>query len=146
MQEPILFEEESMTLHSVLFDKVSKKLVFDKTNARNKKAQGNICSILDLNGVPPSRIVQIHEATSESLKISVGEMESENATLKDMIRELEIALTPQPIFASPIATMKLWKNLDETKESISKLRGTSMLLAAVIRYVGENIEKRMSDG
>jgi hypothetical protein len=117
-------------------------LFFDKTNARNKKYQGKIRSILDLNGVPQSRIVQIHEATCKSLKISVGEMESENATLKDVIRELNISLIPQPIFSIPITTMQLWKTLDETQESSSKLRGTSILLAAVIRYVGENMEKK----
>jgi hypothetical protein len=62
-QEPILFEEESMTFHSALFDKVSKKLIFEKTNARNIKYLRKISSTLDLNGVPPSRIVHIHEAT-----------------------------------------------------------------------------------
>ena len=41
-QEPFLFEEESTTLHNDMFDKVSKKLVFEKTNTRNKKAQGKI--------------------------------------------------------------------------------------------------------
>jgi hypothetical protein len=45
-QEPILFEEESMTLHSALFDKISKIFIFEKTNARNKKDQGNTSSML----------------------------------------------------------------------------------------------------
>jgi len=37
IQEPNLFKEESMTQHSAMFDKFSNKLVFEKTNARNKK-------------------------------------------------------------------------------------------------------------
>jgi len=51
---------------------------------------------------------------------------------------------PLIIFASPNATMQPCKTLDRTPESISKLRGTSSLLVAVSRYVGENIKKIMS--
>jgi hypothetical protein len=58
-------------LHSALFDKSSKKLVIEKIHAKNKKVQGKLSSELDLNGVPPSKIVHIHEATGEALKIPV---------------------------------------------------------------------------
>jgi hypothetical protein len=132
-----------MTLHNDLFDKGSKKLVFKKINARNKKVQGRTSSTLDLNGVPPSRIVQIHEATCDYLNMSVRDMESENATLKYMIRELEISLMLMPIFAIPITTMQPMKTLDGTLDSSSKLRGTSSLLAALKRYVGEKIKKNI---
>jgi hypothetical protein len=64
-----------------------------------------LSSELDLNGFPPSKILQIHEPTSEGIKMSVGEMEDENATLKDIIKELESALIPPPIFSILIATM-----------------------------------------
>jgi hypothetical protein len=142
-QEPIIFEEESMTFHNALFDKGLKKLVFEKINARNKKFQGKASSTLDLNGVPPSRIMHIHESIDDALKMLAGEMESENAIVKDMIRELEIALMPPPIFVIPIATMQSWKTLDGMLDSRSKLRGTSILLVAVRRCVGENIKKRI---
>jgi hypothetical protein len=36
-QQPILFEEESITLHNALFDKDSKKLVFEKIHSKKKK-------------------------------------------------------------------------------------------------------------
>jgi hypothetical protein len=52
-----------------------------------KKVQGKLNSELDLNGVTLSKIVHIHEALSESLKMLVGEMENENVTLKETIRE-----------------------------------------------------------
>jgi hypothetical protein len=55
-----------------------------------------LSSELDLNGVPPSKIVQIHEAKCEALNMSVGEMENENVTLKERIKELESALMPHP--------------------------------------------------
>jgi hypothetical protein len=74
----------------------------------------------------------------------VDDMESENATLKDSIRELEISLVAPPIFTSPIATIQPWKTLDGTPNFSSKLRGTSILLDVVKRYVGKNIEKKMS--
>jgi hypothetical protein len=51
------------------FDKSSKKLVIEKIHAKNKKVQGKLSSELDLNGVPPSKIVQIHEAMGEALNI-----------------------------------------------------------------------------
>jgi hypothetical protein len=76
-------------------------LVFEKIHSKNKNIQGKLSSELDLNGVPPSRIVQIHEAMGEALKMSVGEMESENVILKDRIKELESALMPPPIFVYP---------------------------------------------
>jgi hypothetical protein len=76
--------------------------------------------------------------------MSVDEMENENANLKERVKELENALMPPPIFSSPIATMQPWKSFDRTPESSSRLRGTSSLLVAVRRYVGENIKKRMS--
>jgi hypothetical protein len=56
-QEAIIFEEEPITLHNDLFDKDSKKLVFEKTHSKNKKVQGNSSLELELNGVPPSKIV-----------------------------------------------------------------------------------------
>jgi hypothetical protein len=96
-----------MTLHNALFDKNSNKFVFEKNNVRNKKSQGNTNSILDLNGVPPSKIVQINKATGEALKMYVGG----NAILNYRIKELEIALMSPPIFSYPITTMHPWKTL-----------------------------------
>jgi hypothetical protein len=39
MQEPIFYEEESLTLHNALFDKDSKKLVLERVNSKGKKVQ-----------------------------------------------------------------------------------------------------------
>jgi hypothetical protein len=39
-------------------------------------------SELDFNRVPPSNIVEIHEAMGESLKISIGDIENTNSILK----------------------------------------------------------------
>jgi hypothetical protein len=108
-----------------------------------RNAQGKTSSTLFLNGVMPPKLVQIHEPIGESIKMCVDEMENENSILKDLIKELDISIMPLPIFASPITTMQPWKTLDRTPKSSSKLRGTSSLLVAVRRYVGENIKKIM---
>jgi hypothetical protein len=122
-QEPIFFEEESLTLHSALFDKDSKKLVFERVNSKGKKVQGKTHSEFNLSGVLPSRIAKIHRATGDALEVSVDEMEAENVMLKERVKELEYALMPPPIFASPIATIQPWKSSDRTPESSSKFKG-----------------------
>jgi hypothetical protein len=62
-QEPIIFEEDSLTLNHATFNKSSLKLVIEKTNAKNKKIQEKWNSNLDFNGVQPSKIIEIQEAT-----------------------------------------------------------------------------------
>jgi hypothetical protein len=71
-------------------------------------------------------------------------MEDENAILKESVRELECTLMPPPIFVSLLVVIQPGRNLDETPESRSKLKGTSILLVAIRKFVGENIKKRMS--
>jgi hypothetical protein len=143
-QEPIIFEEESLTLHHATFNKNSRKLVIEKINAKNKKIQEKWNSEFDFHGVPPSKVIEFHEATGEALKMSIGDIENENSILKDRVRELENALMPPPLFSSPIATIQPLRSLEGRPESSSRLKGTSSLLAAIRRYVGENIQKRMS--
>jgi hypothetical protein len=143
-QEPIIFEEESLTLHHATFNKNSRKLVIEKVNSKNKKIQEKWNSKFDFQGVPPSKVMEFHEATGEALKFSIGDIENENAILKDRVRELENALMPPPLFSSPITTIQPLKTLEGRPESSSRLKGTSSLLAAIRRYVGDNIQKRMS--
>jgi hypothetical protein len=52
-----------MTLHHSTFNKNSIKLIIQKINAKNKKIQEKWNSELNFNGVPPSNIIEIHEAT-----------------------------------------------------------------------------------
>jgi hypothetical protein len=81
-------------LHNFLYDKGLKKLVFENFHLNNKKVQGKASLELDLNGVPMSKIIQIHEAMGEALNLSIDEMENENVTLKERIKELDNALIP----------------------------------------------------
>jgi len=122
-------------LHSALFEKGLKKLVFENFHLNNKKVQGKSSLGLDLNGVPMYKIIQIHESMGEDL-MSIDEMENENLTLKERIKYLENVLIPPPIFSNPITKMKPWKSSDGTPKSSSRLRGTLGLLVDVIKYVG----------
>jgi hypothetical protein len=84
-QEAIFYEEESVTLHRTLFEKCLKKLVLERVNSKGKRFQGKDIDFY-LNGVPPSRIAKIHKVTSDSLEVSVDEMEGKNARLKERIK------------------------------------------------------------
>jgi hypothetical protein len=143
-QEPIIFEEESLTLHRVVFNRNSRKLIIEKVNSKNKKIHEKWNSELDFQGVPPSKVMEFHEATGEALKYSIGDLENENAILKEKVRELESALMPPPLFSSPITTIQPLKTLEDRPESSSRLKGMSSLLATIRKYVGDNIQKRIS--
>jgi hypothetical protein len=143
-QEPVFYEEESLTLHNALFDKDSKKLIFERVNLKGKKVQGKTLSEFNLREVLPSRLTRIHKATGDSLEVLVDEMESENSMFNERVKELEYDLIPPPIFARLIATIQPKKSFDRTPESSSNLKGTSSLLVAVRSCVGKNIKKMMS--
>jgi hypothetical protein len=70
---------------------------------KNKKIQEKWSSYFEFKGVTPSRVVEFHEATRESLKISIGDIKNKNSNLKDRVRELENTLMPPPLFGSPIS-------------------------------------------
>jgi hypothetical protein len=92
-QEPVVFEEEFVTLHHVTFNKSSKKLLIEKVNLKNKKVVEKWNSEIDIQGVKPSKVMEFHEATREALKYSIDEIEKENLILKERVKELENACT-----------------------------------------------------
>jgi hypothetical protein len=128
-------EEESFTFQSVIFYKKSKKLIIERGDQKNKKGKSH--SEVDLKDMWPSQISKIHRATRDALDDSIGRLEAENTELKERIRELENALIPLLILASPLSMVK------PTTPSI-KLKGYSILLTTVRSYVENNIKKRIS--
>jgi hypothetical protein len=84
-----------------------------------------------------SQISKIHKATRDTLDDSIDGLEVENANLKEEIKELESALMPLPILASPLTMIK------PTTPGI-KLKGSSSFITMVQNYVEKNIKKRMS--
>jgi hypothetical protein len=72
----------------------------------------------------PSQISKIHWATGDVLDDSIDGLEVENSKLKEKIRELETALMPLPILASPLTMVK------PTTPGI-KLKGSSIFLTTV---------------
>jgi hypothetical protein len=61
--EPIVFEEEYVTLHHVAFNQSSKKLQIEKVNLKNKKVAEKWNSEIDIVGVKPSKVLEFHQAT-----------------------------------------------------------------------------------
>jgi hypothetical protein len=128
-------EEESFAFQNAVFDKESKKLVIEKGDLKNKKGKSH--SEVDLNDMWPSQIYKIHRETGDSLDDSIGGLEAENTKLKERIKELEDALMPLPLLASPLSIVK-------PTTLIVKLKGSSSLLTSARSYVEKNINKRMA--
>ena len=51
----------------------------------------------------PSQFCQLHTATGEALHDYIGGIETENARLKDRVKELEEAFIPMPLLVNPLA-------------------------------------------
>jgi hypothetical protein len=96
-----------------------------------------------LDGVAPSKIVEFHGATRDALKQSIDKMERENLELKKRVNELEVALVPTPLFPEPLSSMQPILELEEIHESSTKYKGSSSLLQALRKYVGDAIQKRV---
>jgi hypothetical protein len=117
-------------------------LIFERTPSKNKK--GKTCSTLNFSNMLPSGIVKIHKVTTNSLDVSIDDMEAENAITKERIQELEFTLIPPPILATHVATIQPGRNFEKTPESSVRLKGTSRLLTTTKCYVEKNIKKIMS--
>jgi len=76
-QDPLVFEEESVTFHHATFNKESKKLLIEKINLKNKKVVEKWNSKIDLQGLTPSKSMQFHKTTGEALNSSIDEIEKE---------------------------------------------------------------------
>jgi hypothetical protein len=63
----------------------------------------NLVQKVDVANMRPSQICQLHTATREALHDSIGGIETENARLKDRIKELEDAFIPMPLLVNPLA-------------------------------------------
>jgi hypothetical protein len=77
------------------------------------------------------------------LKESIFDIEKENLFLKERIKELEKSLIPKPLFVEPITAIQPILTLEDVPESSSKLKGSSSLLLAIRKYVGDGIQKRI---
>jgi hypothetical protein len=116
-------------------------MLIKKLNMKNKKASKKWKSKIDFHGVAPSKIVQFHEETKEALKESICNIEKEILILKEKIKELETTLILKTLFVDPLTTIQPTLTLEGVPEGSSKLKGSSSLLLAVRKYVGDGIQK-----
>jgi hypothetical protein len=94
--------------------------------------------------VKPSKIIQFHEETGESLKESIDDIEKENLILKEKVKELEKYFLPRPLFIEPITTIQPLCSLEDVPETSSRLKGSSSLLVVIRKYIGDSIKKRIA--
>jgi hypothetical protein len=130
----IFDEDESFVFQSIVFYIQSKNLIIEKRDVTNKKGKSR--SEINLGKMQSSQISQFHHATAYALDDSIGGIEAQNARLNRRIKELEEALIPTRVFASPLE-----KTMPSTPTA--KLKGSSSLLTSRRGYVENNIKKRM---
>jgi hypothetical protein len=94
-------------------------LIIEKKNIKNKKGKSR--SDVDLANMRPSQIYQLHTASGEALHDSIGGIETENARLKDRVKELEDAFIPMPLLVNPLAIATLGTPVANVKESSTLL-------------------------
>jgi hypothetical protein len=97
---------------------------------------GKSRSKLDLANMRPSQIYQLHNVSGESIHDSIGDIEAENARLKDRVKKLEEALIPMPLLVNPLA-------IAMPATPAANVKASSTLLASCRGYVENNIKKRM---
>jgi nucleoside-triphosphatase THEP1 len=135
VENEIFDEEESFVFQSVVFDNESKKLIIEKSDAKNKK--GKYRSEVNLKNMRPSQVSRIHRATGDALDDSIGSLEAENTKLKERIKELEETLMPLPFLSIPLEIVG-------PAMPTAKIKGSSSLLTSARSYVENNIKKRMA--
>jgi hypothetical protein len=114
--EPGTFNlEDSFSFQSFVFYSESINLIIEKRDVKNKK--GKYHSEINLRNMWPSQISQIHRATGDDLDNSIEGLEAENVKLKERIKELEEALMPLPVLASPLAMIEPTTPAEELKGS-----------------------------
>ena len=97
-------EEYSFAFQNAIFDSESKNLIIEKRDVKNKKGKSR--SEINLWNMWPSQISQIHRETRDALDNSIDGLETMNVRLKEQIKELEGALMPLPMLASPLAMIR----------------------------------------
>jgi hypothetical protein len=106
----------------------------EKKNVENKK--GKSCSKIDVANMRSSQICQLHIAIEEELHDSIGGIKTENARLKDRIKELEDAFIPMSLLVDPLVVAMPGTPTPNVKAS-------STLLTSCKVYVEKNIKKRV---
>jgi hypothetical protein len=121
IETDIFDEEESFAFQSIVFYSESKNLIIEKRDVKNKKGKSH--SDINLRNMQPSQISQIQRPTRDSLDNSIEGLEAENVKLKERIKELEEALMPLPVLASPLEMIG-------PTTPVENLKGSKILLTS----------------
>jgi hypothetical protein len=105
-----------------------------KNDVKNKKGKSR--SKVHVANMRPSQIFQLHTASGEALHDSIGSMETENARLKNWVKELEDAFILIPLLVNHLAIAMPGTPAPNVKAS-------STLLTSYKGYVENNNNKKM---
>ena len=139
LDKPILFYKEFVTLHHANYNKETRKLQIGRVNLKDKKVIGKSSFEIDMKGLRRLGVLRFIQAIAHS----ITKQELENAKLKKRIRELEVSLNPRPLCVDPLSIMVSEKFPEGVTKSNSKVTKFVKLLMGVIKYVVENIDKRL---
>jgi hypothetical protein len=77
IEEPMLLEEQSLTLHNSQYNEEEKKFQIEKVSVKNNKVIHKKSLEFNVSGVRPSRLLKLHFFTGDTLSHSILEQESE---------------------------------------------------------------------
>lgn len=107
------FEEGSMTLYNVWFDKNSNKYKQKgpryKIIIKNKKVVGQWNSNINIVEFKASWDLKLNQAIGDALEYSITKKERESITLKKRTKELEVDFCYKPLFVEPLSTLRRTK-------------------------------------
>jgi hypothetical protein len=104
-KEPMFFDNQSLIMHNTQYKRHEKKLQIERVNVKHKKVVHKLRSMVDVSGVAPFELMQLHRSIGNALANSISEQELQTIKLKKRISELEEALSPKPLFAKPLAIL-----------------------------------------
>jgi hypothetical protein len=143
IEEPMFFDNQSLTLHNTQYKRHEKKLQIERVSVKHKKVVHKLRSVVDVSGVAPSELMQLHHSIGDALADSISEQELQTIKLKKRISELEEALSPRPLFAQPLAILSAEQTPPSTPGISRPIRKALQLLNGVRLYVVDNINKRL---
>jgi hypothetical protein len=112
----MVFEQHSLTLHNTQYHKNQRKLCIEKVSVKNRKVIHHSTDDLDVSGIGPSALMELHQCIGDALHDSISEQELQTIRLKKRISELEDALTLKPLFPNPLAILPAEHTLPSTPE------------------------------
>lgn len=130
----MVFEDDSITLHHSNYEKESRKISLQCVNVKGKHVVEKWGLEIEIKNSNPKGVMELHQETGEALAHIVDDHERENVRMKKRVSELEVALSPQPLFLEPLSSVHL---VEEPLGKSHKLDKVSQLLSSLRSFVAQ---------